>query len=369
MTAHQPHAAPQARLAAKGSSDGGGWTGSKRKRAEPLLAALDQEGRDFQAAKYAPNTRRSISTAMTAFLTYCRVTGDWPDLQTGISDQQMIRLIAFWARTLEYGTITSYLSMGVRQWHLENGIPYEAARERDAVDAALKGVRRIKGDTPKKRKLPITIDILIKMSQQMDPASAADASFWAAVTTAFFCLLRKGNITATSKAGAERDLQAARRADLRWSAAEGGYTLTLRATKTIQYRERELKLSLPILGDPRICPTRAMRRYLHASAAATSELLMQSPEAAGGWAPLTYAVFLEKLKATLRQAGVNPDAYAGHSLRRGGATWALSIGIPVPAIKAMGDWKSDAYLAYCEFSEQIRKRAALQMARAVPARP
>jgi hypothetical protein len=230
-------------------------------------------------------------------------------------------------------------------------------------------VRRIKGDTPKKRKLPITIDILIKMSQQMDPASAADASFWAAVTTAFFCLLRKGNITATSKAGAERDLQAARRADLRWSAAEGGYTLTLRATKTIQYRERELKLSLPILGDPRICPTRAMRRYLHASAAATSELLMLSPEAAGGWAPLTYAVFLEKLKATLRQAGVNPDAYAGHSLRRGGATWALSIGIPVPAIKAMGDWKSDAYLAYCEFSEQIRKRAALQMARAVPARP
>jgi hypothetical protein len=101
------------------------------------------------------------------------------------------------------------------------------------------------------------------------------------------------------------------------------------------------------------------------------KLLMQVHEpasTAGGephWGPLTYTTFLALTKATIRKAGVDPDKYAGHSYRRGGATWAMAIGIPIPAIKAIGDWRSEAYLLYCEITAQTRRAAARQMAQAL----
>ena len=44
--------------------------------------------------------------------------------------------------------------------------------------------------------------------------------------------------------------------------------------------------------------------------------------------------------------------YAGHSLRRGGATWAYNAGVPVDTMRILGDccilgdYKSKAYTAY-----------------------
>lgn len=255
-----------------------------------------------------------------------------------------MRLITFWARTLSVATIRNYLSMGVRVWHIENGIEYTAAQERMPVDAALTGVRRAKGDTPAHRKLPITLDLLRKMRAQLDMNDQSHLAFWAAATTAFFCMLRKGNITATSKRGiAGGDRQAARRKDLATSEDGEEYQLTLNATKTIQFQERTVVLSLPALPDPAICPTRAMHAYLASRGPmGPDELLMQVREPAGTaggephWGPLTYTAFLAQTKTAIRKAGVDPDKYAGHGYRRGGATWAMSIGIPTPAIKAIG---------------------------------
>ena len=292
-----------------------------------------------------------------------------------MSDAQLIRLITFWGRTLSVATIRNYLSMGVRVWHLENGIPFETAQDRLPVDAALTGLRREKGDSPTHRKLPITIELLRKMRAQLDMTTHLHLAFWAAATTAFFCMLRKGNITATSKkAGAAggTDRQAARRRDLTTSEDGESYLLTLNATKTIQFQERTVELCLPVLPEAEICPTRAMHAYLASRGPMRpDELLMQVHEpasTAGGephWGPLTYTTFLALTKATIRKAGVDPDKYAGHSYRRGGATWAMAIGIPIPAIKAIGDWKSEAYLLYCEITAQTRRAAARQMAQAL----
>ena len=38
--------------------------------------------------------------------------------------------------------------------------------------------------------------------------------------------------------------------------------------------------------------------------------------------------------------------FSGHSLRRGGATFAFQCGIPSELIKLQGDWRSDAYMLY-----------------------
>ena len=52
------------------------------------------------------------------------------------------------------------------------------------------------------------------------------------------------------------------------------------------------------------------------------------------------------LRYCLRSIGLDPFEYGGHSFRCGGASLAYQAGLPVEAIKLLGDWKSDAVLLY-----------------------
>ncbi len=49
-------------------------------------------------------------------------------------------------------------------------------------------------------------------------------------------------------------------------------------------------------------------------------------------------------------AGLAPEPYSGHSLRKGGATCALLAGVSETMVKLQGDWVSDAYRRYISFS-------------------
>ena len=68
---------------------------------------------------------------------------------------------------------------------------------------------------------------------------------------------------------------------------------------------------------------------------------------------LKYSIFVKCLKAALQKAGVNPDQYSGHSLRRGGCSFAFSLGIPPLLIKLRGDWKSNAYERYVHVNQKF----------------
>ena len=55
--------------------------------------------------------------------------------------------------------------------------------------------------------------------------------------------------------------------------------------------------------------------------------------------------FSKRLKELLTLAGVaDAQLYTPRSFRRGGATFALRIGLPPALIQALGDWKSDVYM-------------------------
>jgi hypothetical protein len=55
--------------------------------------------------------------------------------------------------------------------------------------------------------------------------------------------------------------------------------------------------------------------------------------------------------------------YAAHSLRRGGATWAVRQGIPVRQVMVMGRWKSDVIREYLYCSVDAVMQASKQMQR------
>ena len=62
--------------------------------------------------------------------------------------------------------------------------------------------------------------------------------------------------------------------------------------------------------------------------------------------------------ANLRKVAINATAYAGHSLRRGGATAMAEAGISGREIQRQGRWKSEAFMRYIEASETTIRAAS-----------
>ena len=52
--------------------------------------------------------------------------------------------------------------------------------------------------------------------------------------------------------------------------------------------------------------------------------------------------------------GYDAAKYAGHSILRGGVSFAFQVGVPLELIKITGDWKSNAVSLYLTVSLNIR---------------
>ena len=65
---------------------------------------------------------------------------------------------------------------------------------------------------------------------------------------------------------------------------------------------------------------------------------------------VTYSSFTKFLKMLLKEIGVDPSKWSGHSFRRGGASFLYRLGLDPLTIQACGDWSSDTFLRYLEIS-------------------
>jgi hypothetical protein len=66
-----------------------------------------------------------------------------------------------------------------------------------------------------------------------------------------------------------------------------------------------------------------------------------------GVVPVTYNRYIKNF---LNLIGLDNKLYSSHSFRRGGVTLAFSSKVPSELVQIHGDWASDAYEIYLEFS-------------------
>jgi len=150
-------------------------------------------------------------------------------------------------------------------------------------------------------------------------------------------------------------------------AADGTIWLQIRSSKTDQHGEHQIQLPIPVVDSNIVCPATAMQRFMNATKTCSPDAgLFGWYTVSGAWHPMTHTEFVQMLKDKLREIGIDPTAYAGHSLRRGGATFGFShAGLHVLIIKAMGNWVSSAFMEYCETEAGLRQEGATRMAAAV----
>ena len=56
----------------------------------------------------------------------------------------------------------------------------------------------------------------------------------------------------------------------------------------------------------------------------------------------------------MEQLGEAGECFSSHSYQHGGCTWAFLLGIPLPIIKILGNWRSDCFMRYIHYPVEAR---------------
>ena len=250
--------------------------------------------------------------------------------------------------------------------HILLGHPYLFTGD-PSLRLLLRGIHRLNPHIPD-RAPPITPTHLLRVHAHLDHQSSLECTVFACGLFLFFSLARVGSVLPKSlKKAVARSLNKSltrERVDLRHPEYA---IITFLHTKTIQFGQRVLRIPL-LRSDTPLCPIAAYRHSLSLLGSSCHLAAFSYQNHRGVTLPLIPHTFVTVFRSLLSRAGI-PDAqrFRGHSFRRGGASWAFASGVPGELIQIMGDWKSDAYRVYLEFSLLSKVAIAQRLVRCLPA--
>lgn len=297
---------------------------------------------------FAPATWRTYNSHLKTYMEFCDQAGI---KLVPISDRDLACFAAFLANKLSYNSCKQYLNI-VKLLHEEAGFPNPLCNNW-LLNTVCKGMKRTLGAqcTPK---LPITLDVMNKLFKLIDLSDQKELCFWCACVIAFFSFLRKSNLFP----GKDSQGHFLTRGDAQFTFE--GVVLHVKSSKTIQFKNRVVQIPLARAPNTVLCPAQATLLVHKLTSGVLTDPLFRYMSKAGQVCTLTYSQFLGLLKNKLCALGFNPNHYAGHSFRRGGATLALSSHIPSELVRLHGDWASEAYLKY--FDPSVKTKFTLAQA-------
>lgn len=303
------------------------------------LHATAQRAKEFAAQAKAANTLRAYRSDWQDFTGWCEAH-DLPALPA--AEETVALYVADLAERVRTSTIQRRLS-AIAQAHKTAG---HASPTRGRVSLVWQGIRRAKG-TAQKGKAPARTEEIRAMVATLDrdPAGVRDRAL---LLLGFAAALRRSELVGLDAA------------DLAF--AHDGLTVTLRRSKTDQEGAGQ-KVGVPYGSHPETCPVRAVRAWLEA-AGIVGGPVFRSIDRWGhvGDGRLSDRGVALVVKRAAERAGLDPDAYAGHSLRAGLATAAAAAGVNERVIAQQTRHKSLPMLRrYIREGSLFRENAAAEV--------
>ncbi len=267
--------------------------------------------RAYLAAEKSSTTRRAYEADFKAFSEWCGRVGEDPLRTSPLAVARYLSELA--DQKLSVSTITRRAA-AIRSFHLAAG--HESPTAAPGVKAVMRGIRRTLGRKVT-RKAPATSSPIAAMLEHL-PAELAGIRDRALLLTGFACARRRSEIV---------DLNVN---DLDFSAA--GVVVHIRRSKTDQEGEGA-EIRVPRGGRFRV--VEALETWL-AAAHIRSGPVFRPVDRHGHVGPgrLTDRSVARIIKRAAAAAGLDADAFSGHSLRAGFVTNALELGIDF--FKVMG---------------------------------
>ena len=264
----------------------------------------------------------------------------------------------FLSRSMVPSTVRNYLS-GVKLLHIFHNLPYPHSDDY-LLQLELRGIARLNPHVPV-RAIPVTPAILLIFVRTMTLEDPLHSCVWACSLFLFFTMARLGSILPGASTTPLRTILTKDRVNF----SREGILVTLLHTKTIQCGKRRLHIPL-VRNHSALCPVLAYEQLLAFSDFdPTGPAFVYLHKGKPKW--LTTSIFIDTFRSVLKAGGVvDASRFTGHSFRRGGATWAFQAGIPGELIQICGDWASDAYKQYLEFSMDDKLDLAALLVRHLP---
>jgi len=286
--------------------------------------------RNTKAKDWALSTIASKDTQLRKYFKFC---DEFSGFITPIpcSADQVCLYIAWLMGSLKYNSICQYISAlnSFLQRNGEKSINYEDYE----LKRMFKGARRELGSSVKQAEPLLPEHLLLIVNLLSD--SPGHVAFKAALILAFRALLRKDQVTDTPNTLNRGDFQF----------FEWGMVLTIRRSKTIQFRERTVQIPVSRLARHELCAVHWVRLHFKQLPASLDEPAFRLPLGLGS-TPLTYKIYMDSIRYYSGLVGLDPSCFSTHSLRRGGATFLLMTGISVKEIMLIGDWSSNTVFKY-----------------------
>jgi hypothetical protein len=315
---------------------------------------VKQQQRALQRGAFVDGTWSSYRSGWRSYLKACILLGAEP---LPITEETLCDAVTIMFRgfKLKPSTIRRYVS-AVRfyaQWHGWDRPPTEHWFRYQLL---IKGIVRADTRGPN-QKWPIRPKDLIRMKRALIMSNPKHRIFYTAALLCFDTFLRSGQVAPKSATKFAEGYNISRSNLTR---TKHGYSLVFTKTKTIQDRSRTLEIEIVDAKSP-FSPVPYLDYMLkHLSPKSGSVFAYKTGNRT--WT-LTYRRFIEMTKMVMGKLGHESASYAGHSYRRGGATWAFKSGVPLPVIKDMGDWRSDAVLLYIVIDSEQRRRVKRLLAK------
>lgn len=227
------------------------------------------------------------------------------------------------------------------------------------IKLTLKGIKRNLKHRPRQAEA-MDVHLLKEIHDILDLSDPKTATLWAAMIMGFFLLLRKSNLVPDTVKNFDPDKQLLRK-DV---ACEKDVLLVkVRWSKTIQFQQKVLKVPLVRIKGSKICPVKAYQNMVKQNPTKDGEAPLFGVRYKKSVVPISYRTFNRFIKKAVELVGRKSDRFSTHSLRRGGATHAMNSKVKSNLIAILGDWASDCYKRYIDWSLDMRLSAAMNMSK------
>lgn len=298
-----------------------------------------------RALCWAESTWKCRKSQWKKFLDFCQL---YKLVPVPATVETVCLYITYLCDCLAYSSICNYLSA---VWSLHEMVGYTPVAKGDfLIRCTLRGARRLLGDSVLSAD-PLLPSDLMDIYKVLNFKSLKDLVFWAALCLAHRCLLRKGHFTASPHTLLRQDVEF----------TDYGLKVTIRSSKTIQFREREVVIPIVASSKSLLCPVRWLKKYLLFVYVAPLSPLFVNPNTQK---PLLYNKFSARLKRAVKDAKIKGNI-TSHSIRRGSATYLSRIGMPLHDTKVCGDWRSLSVLLYLSGDLQTRLIKDVQIAKSL----
>lgn len=290
------------------------------------------------SSAWSVNTINTRTSQWKRFFKFCVEYGLTP---LPASSRTVARFLSDLGLTCKYTTVVNYLS-AITTMHKFYGFDPEF-RDSYYLSMAVSGIKMNLGSEVS-QKIALTPTELIRMYVFVSMGDPFHMACWSAIIFSFRTLLRKSHFLPDSSSYTPHLLN---RNQLTFF--PGGMTVQVRTSKTDRSGGKPQRITVYETLQRPLCAVTWVKRHLDTTPDPESGLFVKL--SGTRYVPLTYTDVLRYLQSLVGLIGYDPQDAGLHSLRRSGASYLNSIGVSLPDIKLIGNWKSSSVFDYIKCSD------------------